>query len=288
MRLLSYLQDGQRRHGRLTEDREGVVDLGPGDLLTLLESEQATTDSGGDGRVFALDEVTVTTPLSRPGKLLAVAANYAEHIREGGGTPLTADRSIPRLFLKPSTSIIGPNDPLVLPTISHEVDWEVELAVVIGKRCRHVSEADALQMVAGYVTANDISARSLQVDVDLDEQHRRPFFEWLMGKWPDGFAPLGPWLVTADEVPDPHSLPLRLEVNGKVRQDGSTADMIFGVAELISFASSFMTLEPGDIIETGTPSGVGAATKEFLQAGDQMVASVGDLGVQHTQVRSAQ
>ncbi|MFW6598496.1 fumarylacetoacetate hydrolase family protein [Propionibacteriaceae bacterium Y2011] len=285
MRWTSYLHDGERRHGRLTDDQQGVIDHGPGDLLDLLEGEGlAAAGSGGGGPTYGLDDVVLASPLRRPPKLLAVAANYADHIREGGGTPMTSDRAIPRLFLKPSTAIIGPRDPLPLPTVSHAVDWEVELAVVIGRRCRNVPQADALDVVAGYMTANDVSARSLDFPVERAEEHRAPFFEWLTGKWPDGFAPLGPWLVTADEVPDPQQLDLQLSVNGQVRQDGSTAGMIFSVTELIAFASSFMTLEPGDVIETGTPAGVGAATQEFLGPGDVITARVGELGEQRTEV----
>ena len=253
----------------------------------MLESDGLAAAAKADGPIHALSDIEVAAPLLRPPKLLAVAANYGDHVREGGGIPMQADRATPRLFLKPSTAIIGPNDPLVLPTMSQEVDWEVELAVVIGQRCRNVSVDQALSVVAGYLTANDISARSVDFPVERDEKYVAPFFDWLTGKWPDGFAPLGPYVVSADEVPDPHQLELSLEVNGRVRQSGTTADMIFGVAELIAFASSFMTLEPGDIIETGTPSGVGATTKEFLAPGDQMVARVGDLGEQHTTVQAS-
>ncbi len=287
MRLLSYLRDGHRHHGRLTDDGTGVVELGRGDLVELLETEQVAAAAGADGPAFGLGEITIGAPLVRPGKILAVAANYASHVKESGGTPLVAERALPRLFLKPRTAILGPYDTLELPTVSEQTDWEVELGVVIGTRCRNVSEGDALSVIAGYVTSNDISARSLTTDKDLDEEHRRPFFDWLMGKWPDGFAPLGPWFVSADEVDDPHDLELHLAVNGEVRQHGSTSELIFGIAELISFASSFMTLEPGDVLQTGTPSGVGATTGTFLAPGDLMLARVGDLGEQRTPVRAA-
>ncbi|HLT61371.1 MAG TPA: fumarylacetoacetate hydrolase family protein, partial [Microlunatus sp.] len=224
-------------------------------------------------------------PLLRPPKLLAVAANYADHIREGGGTPMDPARATPRLFLKPSTAITGPYDPIDLPSISTQNDWEVELAVVIGQRCRDVPVDRALDVVAGYMTANDVSARSIEAGIERDSEHVHPFFDWLLGKWPDGFAPLGPYLVTADEVADPQDLELSLEVDGTVRQQGSTKDMIFGVAELIAFASSVMTLEPGDVIETGTPDGTGAAIGVYLQPGQVMTARVGDLGEQRTPVR---
>ncbi|WP_026876576.1 fumarylacetoacetate hydrolase family protein [Jiangella gansuensis] len=283
---MTYTRSGQTYHGRVqgVGADATVVELGAGDLLSVLEGGGLDAVSSARGPEYPLAGVTIGAPLRRPPKLLAVAANYADHIREGGGEPMSPERATPRLFLKPSTAIIGPTDPLALPSMSTEVDWEVELAVVIGQRCRNIPEERALDVVAGYMTANDISARSVDFHVDRSPEHVRPFFDWLVGKWPDGFAPLGPYLVSADEVPDPHALELYLDVNGEVRQQGSTADMIFGVAQLIAFTSSFMTLEPGDVIETGTPAGVGAASATYLEPGDVMTARVGDLGVLRTPI----
>ena len=188
-------------------------------------------------------------------------------------------RISPRLFLKPPTSIVGPGAEIPLPSVSTEVDWEAELAVVIGRRVRDVPVEEALGVVAGYMTSNDVSARSIDLGYDRDTDDKAVwFFDWLAGKWCDGFAPLGPWLVSADEVPDPQALSVDLAVNGMTRQHGSTKDMIFTVAELVAHASRVMTLEPGDVIQTGTPSGVGVASGEFLAAGDEMTVVVGGLG----------
>lgn len=286
MRFVTYRRDGELYHGRLAGDQleSGVIELGPGDLLGVLEGEGLAAAGRRSGPERSAAELTLTSPLLRPPKLLAVAANYADHIKEGGGTPMNPARATPRLFLKPSTAITGPYDPITLPRISTQNDWEVELAVVIGERCRDVPLDRALDVVAGYLTANDVSARSIEPGFERDEEHAHPFFDWLLGKWPDGFAPLGPYLVSADEVPDPQDLELVLEVDGTVRQQGSTKDMIFSVAELIAFASSVMTLEPGDVIETGTPDGTGAALGVFLKPGEVMTARVGDLGEQRTPV----
>lgn len=286
MRFVTYDRAGSTYHGRLGATEESIVELGRGDLLGVLEDGGLSAAATHSGPEVAMADVRLRSPLLRPPKLLAVAANYADHVREGGGEPLDPARATPRLFLKPSTAIIGPTDPLVLPSISSEVDWEVELAVVIGRRCRNVPVDKALAVVAGYLTANDVSARSVSFG-ERDPRHVVSFFDWLTGKWPDGFAPLGPYLCAAETVTDPQDLELYLDVNGTVHQRGSTADMIFGVAELIAFASSFMTLEPGDVIETGTPSGTGAASGTYLRPGDVMTARVGKLGAQRTPVVSA-
>jgi 2-keto-4-pentenoate hydratase/2-oxohepta-3-ene-1,7-dioic acid hydratase in catechol pathway len=223
--------------------------------------------------------------LLRPPKLLALARNYQDHITEGGGQPVNKQRIVPKLFLKPSSAIIGPDEPLCLPTVSHTTDWEVELAVVIGKRCRNVGLADALDAVFGYTIANDVSARTTDWGVERDPDQWNEFFDWLNGKWPDGFAPLGPYILTADEIPDPQNLDLSLHLNGTQKQHSNTREMISTVAETIVFASRFMTLEPGDIIETGTPSGVGAASGTYVKCGDVMEARVEKLGTLRTPVQ---
>lgn len=168
------------------------------------------------------------------------------------------------------------------------MDYELELAVVIGQRCKHITAAAALSVVAGYMVANDISGRAVEWGIERGEvTPRMAFFDWLNGKWPDRFAPMGPYLVTADDVPDPQNLAMRLSVNGIVRQEASTADMIFTVAETIAFCARFMTLEPGDVILTGTPSGVGATTQTYLQPGDRMEAWIEGLGTLVTPVVAA-
>lgn len=280
MKLVTF-RDGQTgtvRHGQLIEDGTVVQPLGDGDLGRLVHKldQNALTVSGP---AVPLADVDVLSPLLRPGKLLAAAANYQDHVTEAGGDPLDKSRLSPRLFLKPPTSIVGPGADIPLPTVSKEIDWEAELGVVIGAVARDVPVARALDVVGGYLTSNDVSARSMDFGFPRDTDDKAVwFFDWLAGKWLDGFAPMGPWLVTPDEVPDPQDLEVILDVNGERRQHGNTKDMIFSVAELVSFASTLMTLEPGDVILTGTPSGVGAATGEYLNAGDEMSVTIGGLG----------
>lgn len=279
MKLLSYRRAGAIRHGVL-RDGDTVDELGEGDLRAHLAAPSAP-DLTPLGR-YPLADVDIVAPVLRPGKVLAVAANYQEHIVEGGGNRLDKTTLVPRLFLKPGTAVANPGDPIRLPEHTQQMDWEAELVVVIGRAARDVSVADALGIVGGYATGNDVSARS--VNYGTEREGGAPgasavwFFDWLAGKWFDGFAPYGPYLVTPDEIPDPQNLDVTLEVNGKIRQDGNTADMIFTVAELVSFSSKLMTLEPGDVLFTGTPAGVGAATGEFLSAGDEMSVRVGPLG----------
>jgi 2-keto-4-pentenoate hydratase/2-oxohepta-3-ene-1,7-dioic acid hydratase in catechol pathway len=278
MRLVAYQLGEEVRHGRL--DGDVVHDLGPGDVLAAVAG--AAPGSGGGSRPLA--DVRLLAPIRRPGKLLAVAANYQAHVTEGGGDELDKARLSPRLFLKPSTSISGPNDAVAVPSVTRAMDWEAELAVVIGTTCKDVSVGGALDQVFGYMASNDISARSLELGYERDTSPTVGFFDWLEGKWPDGFAPCGPWVATADEVPDPQDLDLRLELNGEVRQQASTSQMIFSVAELVSFASRLMTLEPGDVIMTGTPAGTGAASKRFLRPGDEMTVAIEGLGRLTTRV----
>ncbi len=282
MRLVTFESEAGIRHGILhgEPDSGRIVDLGQGDLLGLIESGTRA----GDGPERDAASVRLLAPVLRPPKLLALDANYQDHILEGGGKPADKQRIVPKLFLKPSSAIVGPDAPLCLPSISSTTDWEVELAVVIGTRCRNVAVEDALGMVFGYTIANDVSARTTDWGVERDENVWNQFFDWLNGKWPDSFAPLGPYVLTADEVSDPQQLDISLHVNGDQRQQSSTRHMIFTVAETIAFASRFMTLEPGDIIETGTPSGVGAASGTYLRSGDVMEARIEKLGVLRTPV----
>lgn len=283
MRFVSYVRDDNVRHGMIDPDDDTtILDVGAGDLLVALENgglAAAAAQATSRNERVQRDNVRIVAPMRRPPKLLAVAANYAEHVTNSGMEPVDPDQATPRLFLKPSSAIVAHDDPIELPGFATKVDWEVELAVVIGERCRNVPEDQAMDVVAGYMTANDVSARAFDFGFHRREQDLHPFFDWLAGKWLDGFAPFGPYLVSADAVADPHALDLRLEVNGQVRQQGSTGDMIFSISRLIAFASQLMTLEPGDVIETGTPAGAGVETDAvYLADGDVMVASVGDLG----------
>ncbi len=276
MKLVTYSYDGTIHHGQLIEDGTVIQPLGTGDLADKVHLLDQCTAAGP---ALPLADVELLAPLLRPGKLLAAAANFQDHVTEAGGEPLDRSRLSPRLFLKPPTSIVGPGADIRLPTVSEQVDWEAELGVVIGTTARDVPVDKALDIVAGYLTSNDVSARSMDFGYERDTDDKAVwFFDWLAGKWLDGFAPLGPWLVTADEVPDPQALSITCDVNGVRRQDGSTKDMIFSCAELVSFASSLMTLEPGDVILTGTPAGVGAATGDYLKAGDEVSVTIGHLG----------
>ncbi|MGH7065830.1 MAG: fumarylacetoacetate hydrolase family protein, partial [Stellaceae bacterium] len=202
-------------------------------------------------------------------KIVAIGLNYRLHAQEAGA----AIPSEPIFFMKAPTSICGPNDDVIIPKGSQKTDYEVELGIVIGSLARHVSEADARKHVAGYCVVNDVSEREYQIE---------RLGQWTKGKSADTFCPTGPWVVTADEISDPGKLALWTEVNGERRQNSNTADLIFGVDEIVSYVSQFLTLLPGDVIPTGTPSGVGMGFKppKFLRAGDRMRLSVEGLGEQ--------
>ena len=218
----------------------------------------------------------IAPPWSGMGKFICVGRNYADHAAESG-MPVPAE---PVLFTKHTSTVIGCNDPVVLPQGSVKTDWEIELGVVIGRTARYVSEADALGHVAGYCVVNDISEREYQLERGGT---------WDKGKGCDTFGPVGPWLVTSDEVADPQQLSMWLEVNGKRYQNGNTRTMVFGVAQLVSYISRFMTLYPGDLISTGTPPGVGMGCKPesvFLKINDKIELSIEGLGVQNQTVHA--
>ena len=220
------------------------------------------------------------TPVPRPNKLFLLAGNYAKHIEEGGGIAVARAKTFPYVFMKPaSTALNHPDGEIVIPKVSPDhIDWECELAFVIGKTAKGVKEADALKNVAGYTVVNDISDREFKPNPDRVERKNDGFFDWLHGKWHDGFCPVGPCITSADAIPDPQKLKLTLKVNGELKQDASTALQIFPVTAVIEFISSYVTLEPGDIISTGTTSGVGSAKNKFLRPGDSVVASIGGIG----------
>lgn len=281
MKWLTFDDDGAIKHGYVEGDE--IVVTGDGDLAAVVRGE--TASEAGERR--PIEGARILAPLLTPGKVIAAAANYQEHVKEAGGEARDQAKATPRLFLKPDTSITGPDAPVVLNPITQQLDWEVEIAVVIGRRAQDVPVDAALDHVFGYATSNDISARSLDLGVERDGEAWTGFFDWLEGKWLDGSAPIGPYLVTADEVPDPQNLDLTLELNGQIMQRGSSADMVHTVAELVSFSSRLMTLNPGDVILTGTPSGVGATTGVFLKPGDTMVAAVQGLGSLTTPIVAA-
>ena len=209
-----------------------------------------------------LEGARLRVPIPEPKKVILLAGNYASHIEEGGREKaLERKETYPYFFWKPpSTTLTHPGDPVRIPRVSpSHVDWEVELGVIIGKRCRDVSESDALGYVAGYSVCNDISDRQFQINPGRKKRDKDGYFDWLHGKWHDTFLPMGPCVLSAAGVPDPQKFPLKLKVNGTVMQDANTSHMIFPVAAIVSILSTFTTLEPGDVISTGTPSGIGAA-----------------------------
>lgn len=273
MKLLRYGPAGQEKPGLLDStdtirDLSGYISdltpdqLSPENLKKLSEIDPATLPPVEGPQRYG-------PPIVGTPKFLAIGLNYADHAAESG-MPIPEE---PILFNKATSCIQGPNDDVMLPKDSVKSDWEVELGVVIGSVARYVEEAEALDYVAGYVTVNDLSEREYQLERGS---------QWDKGKGCDTFGPIGPWLVTGDEVGDPQNLDLWLDVNGKRMQTGNTSTMVFGVANLVSYVSRFMTLEPGDIITTGTPPGVGLGFKPpiYLKAGDKMELGIEKLGSQ--------
>ena len=274
MKLLRYGPAGQEKPGLL--DRDGRI----------RDLSGAVRDIAGEALApTALDRLRRLDPASLPlvsgsprlgpcvgsvSKIVAIGLNYRLHAQEAGA----AIPSEPIFFMKATSSICGPNDDVIIPKSAQKADYEVELGIVIGSLARHVGKADARRHVAGYCVINDVSEREFQIERGG---------QWTKGKSADTFCPIGPWLVTADEVPDPGKLALWTEVNGERRQNSNTADLIFGVDEIVSYVSQFMTLLPGDVIPTGTPSGVGMGFKppKFLKPGDRVRLSVEGLGEQN-------
>jgi 2-keto-4-pentenoate hydratase/2-oxohepta-3-ene-1,7-dioic acid hydratase in catechol pathway len=224
-------------------------------------------------QVVALGSAQICAPVQRPGKIVCLASNYQAHMDEAKLTRAGGDLW---LFMKPGNSVIGPGQQIVIPYQNAPVDWEVELCAVIGERCHEVEAADALNYVVGLTIGNDVSLR--QVDGMQSTGNWDQFFAWQQGKWHDSFTPLGPWLVTLDELADRFPLRLELTVNGRLWQRGSTAEMIVDLPTAIAGISRITTLEPGDIIMTGTPSGVGASRNEFLRPGDLVEATIDGIG----------
>lgn len=278
-----------------------LQDSGQGDpeiaetMLTLLAGGQAALDAAQAAVAWAeaqgslatpLAEVKLGPPLPCPGKLFCLAGNYAEHILEGGGDFPGKEKMIPRFFMKPCTTVIGTGDAIRIPPSSAFADWEMEFAVVIGQTGRDISVTDAPKHIAGYTVFNDISARELTFRETLPAQEGDFFFDWLVGKWLDTFGPMGPWITTADEIARPDRLAMKLSLNGELQQDGNTGQMIFSPAEVIHFISQFVTLEPGDIISTGTCAGVGHSKKIMLKPGDRLRAEIESLGVLENSVEA--
>ncbi|MBW8745997.1 MAG: fumarylacetoacetate hydrolase family protein [Acidobacteria bacterium] len=277
MKLLRYGAPGAERPGILDKngsirDISSIVPDLAGQYLT---PEWLQKIASADATSLPLVEGAprLGSCVAQPGKFLCIGLNYSDHAAESG----MAVPAEPVLFMKAGSSICGPNDNVVIPRGSLKTDWEVELGVVIGAKAKYVSEADALNYVAGYCVINDVSERAFQLEGTG---------QWVKGKSADTFGPTGPWLVTRDEVPDPQALSMWLEVDGHRYQNGTTSTMVFGVAYLVSYLSRFMSLQPGDIISTGTPPGVGLGQKPpvYLRAGNVIRLGVQGLGEQQQTV----
>ena len=286
MRLLMFRTGGGRRLGALREDGEEVIELAePADVLELIDAGEGglarvrSAVAGGKGRSHRLGDLELLAPLDAPrGNVIAIGRNYQKHAEE---TAMGHEPSPPTVFTKAITSLTEPfADIAIDPSVSDKIDWEVELAVVIGRRGANVKRAQARPYVFGYMALNDVTARDIQSGWGG---------QYFKGKSLDRSSPTGPWLVTADEIPDPQSLELRLRINGAVKQDGNTGDMIYPVDALIEWVSKGMTLLPGSIIATGTPDGVGFARTppEFLRPGDLMETEVEGIGTLRNRIVAA-
>jgi 2,4-diketo-3-deoxy-L-fuconate hydrolase len=278
------------RHGQSGQEKTGVI-LADGRRLDVSAEfpnyDEAFFASDGIARLSAWLEanaasapevaaaVRLGSPVARPSKIICIGLNYRDHAAESG----MAEPAEPVVFFKATTALTGPDDGVVIPRDSEKTDWEVELGVVIGKTAKYVSYDDALSHVAGYVLHNDYSERAWQLERGG---------QWVKGKSADTFAPLGPWLATADEIADPHALHLWLSVNGEKKQDGNTANFIFNIPHVISYLSGFMTLLPGDVISTGTPAGVGFGFNppQYLKPGDVIELGIDGLGTQRQVARA--
>jgi 2-keto-4-pentenoate hydratase/2-oxohepta-3-ene-1,7-dioic acid hydratase in catechol pathway len=274
MKLATFTHDGTTRIGAV--DGDEIVDLAaaardlPREMVAFLEAGREALGAAhaamADGPRIPLADVRLEAPIARPPKFLAVGLNYADHVAESG-------RDVPEhptVFNKQSTCVAGPTDPVHLPRISHVLDYEGELGIVIGRRCRHVSRDDAADVIAGYTVVNDVTVRDWQLRVHT----------WTMGKSFDTHGPIGPWIVTVDEIPDPHQLRLRTWVNDELRQESNTKELIFDCFTLVEHLSTAFTLEPGDVIATGTPAGVGIGMKppHLLVAGDVVRIEIEGIG----------
>ena len=283
MKLVRYGPAGREKpglidgHGQLRDLSAVIPDIHPDQLSDKALAKLARLKT--DQLPLVRGKPRMACPVSHVGKFIAIGLNYADHAAESN-LPVPAE---PVVFMKATSCIQGANDPVKLPKGSEKTDWEVELGVVIGTRASYVSQAQALNHVAGYCVVNDVSERAFQLERGMT---------WDKGKGCDTFGPIGPWLVTRDEVPNPQRLALWLDVNGVRMQTGNTKTMVFNVAKLVSYVSQFMTLMPGDVITTGTPPGVGMGRRNkngkpapvFLKAGDVMTLGVEGLGEQHQQV----
>lgn len=289
MKLATYIHNDSVSCGIVTD--EGIIDIPSNTELHSIKEILTKGDSAFEilsglpqtvqTRIL-LDNIELLAPLPRPGKILALAGNYKKHLEETAWQDKTFDDQAtttnPWPFIMPSTVIAATGTEIPWPEYSEQVDYEIELAIVIGQTVKCAPPERAAVSIAGYTIANDISARSTTFKEGRKGRPRDGYFDWLMGKWSDGFMPLGPWLVTADEIGDPQNLDMELKVNDQIRQKSNTSQMIFLVGKIVSFISHLMTLEPGDVIITGTPHGVAMADGSFLSPGDTMECTIEKIG----------
>ncbi len=281
MKLVTFEKDGTTRIGafKTFAGEQVIVDLNrleprlPTDMMAFLQAghsaralAEAALVNAARGEGLELAALKLKAPIPRPGKIICVGLNYRDHAEESK----MAIPDVPTIFTKFANSVLGPGEAIVIPRVTDKIDYEGELAFVIGRRARHVAAHEAQEVVAGYMAFNDVSARDFQFRTS----------QWTIGKTFDTFAPMGPALVTVDEVPDPHHLDLRVTVNGEVRQSSNTRNLIFSIPDLVAYLSQGMTLEPGDLVATGTPAGVGYARNppRFLQPGDRVEVEIEAIG----------
>jgi len=301
LKLAHYVRDGSTRvgvvhEGRLFDFKDVAKRLqvpGLSEVMTIdailasdrLSSLLAVKNLTGNVQGFPVESVKLRSPILNPEKILLMAVNYHSHSKEWSQKDSTPTE--PYLFTKFRNSLIGPGDPILLPKVSQKTDWEVELAVIIGKAGKNIPKKDAMSYVAGYTISNDISFRDWQFSTRQADGTTKLGLNWVKGKGLDSSFPLGPWLVTVDEVPNPHDLGISLTVNGKTRQQSTTGDMVFRIDSIIEYASKGMTLAPGDIISTGTPEGVAAFTGgPYLKDGDILEGTIDRIGTLRNPVRA--
>ena len=298
MKLVSFRKAGEVRIGSLVGNK--IADLRaaslarggpelPGDMVRFLELGSRGLRAARAAERFAATHpefllpkgrVRLEAPVPCPRKLLALAGNYTSHLEEEGRRARTKREQNPRVFMKPpSTTVNRPGGIIPLTRYSRWVDWEVELGVVIGRKAKDISPREARRHIVGYTIVNDISEREFRVRRRTTTEDFDRFFDWLNGKWPDGFAPMGPCIATADEIADPMDLRIRLEVNGVTMQDATTGGMVFSCDEIVAYISRWVTLEPGDVIATGTPAGIGKVRGIKLKDGDVVRAEIEGIGV---------
>ena len=323
MKLTTYAIKKEEAVGAVVADDRIVVDLRAADralarrekrrshpfftdMITLLEAgrkgidaarkaaneveERLGSEPRADGRrTHLVSRVKLRAPVPNPRKVFCLAGNYQDHIEEGGTRKLQIqDKETPRVFMKPpTTTVINPEDSILIPPVARSIDWEGELAVVIGRKAKGVKAKDALRYVAGYTIMNDVSERDLLIKKRTDSRDQDKWFDWLNGKWLDTFAPHGPWIVTTDEIPDPQTLDISTFINGERRQHNNTGQMLYPVSMIIEYISAIITLEPGDLISTGTISGVGATTGEFMKPKDRVEIEISKIGVLRNKVAAS-